>query len=131
MNPINSLIIEGTAENFKSSEKGAVFQISAKRFYRNANGENLEETSVFDCEAWGNLKDVVVRVLDKKSERSVRVVGRLKQNRWQDETGNYQSKTVVICEHIEFKPTNAPAAQPMADNLFDDESNKSEDYSIF
>lgn len=104
MNLINSLIIEGTAENFKSSEKGAEFQISAKRFYRNANGENVEETSVFDCEAWGNLKDVLVRGFDKKSERSVRVVGRLKQNRWKDETGNYQSKTVVICEHIEFKP---------------------------
>ena len=131
MNPINSLIIEGTAENFKSSEKGAVFQISAKRFYRNANGENLEETSVFDCEAWGNLKDSLVRVFDKKSERSVRVVGRLKQNHWKDENGKCHSKIVVICEHIEFKPTNAPAAQPMADNLFDDESNKSEDYSIF
>ena len=105
MNLINSLIIEGTAENFKSNEKCAEFQISAKRFYRNANGENVEETSVFDCEAWGNLKDSLVRVFDKKSERSVRVLGRLKQNRWQDETGNYQSKTVVICEHIEFRPT--------------------------
>lgn len=131
MNQINSLIIEGTAENFKSNEKYAEFQISAKRFYRNADGENVEEISVFDCEAWGNLKDCLVRVFDKKSERSVRIVGRLKQNRWQDETGKYHSKIVVICEHIEFKPTNAPAAQPMADNLFDDESNKSEDYSIF
>ena len=102
MNLINRLIIEGTAENFKSSEKGAEFQISAKRFYRNANGENVEETSVFDCEAWGNLKNLFV---DKKPGMSVRVVGRLKQNRWQDETGKYHSKTVVICEHIEFKPT--------------------------
>ena len=131
MNPINSLIVEGTAENFKSNEKCAEFQISVKRFYRNANGENVEETSVFDCEAWDDLKNYLVNVFDKKSERSVRVVGRLKQNRWKDETGNYQSKIVVICEYIEFKPTNAPAAQPMADNLFDDESNKSEDYSIF
>ena len=105
MNLINSLIIEGTAENFKSNEKCAEFQISAKRFYRNADGENVEEISVFDCEAWGNLKDLLVRVFNKKSERSVRVLGRLKQNRWQDETGNYQSKTVVICEHIEFRPT--------------------------
>ena len=105
MNLINSLIIEGTAENFKSNEKCAEFQISAKRFYRNANGENVEETSVFDCEAWGDLKNCLVKGFDKKSERSVRIVGWLKQNRWQDETGNYQSKTVVICEHIEFKLT--------------------------
>lgn len=105
MNQLNCLIIEGTAENFKSNEKCAEFQISVKRFYRNANGENVEEASVFDCEAWGNLKDCLVRVFDKKSERPVRVVGRLKQNRWKDETGNYQSKTVVICDHIEFKTT--------------------------
>ena len=104
MNPINSLVVEGTAENFKSNEKCAEFQISVKRFYRNANGENVEETSVFDCEACGNLKNYLVKGFDKKSERSVRVVGRLKQNRWQDETGKYHSKTVVICEHIEFKP---------------------------
>ena len=102
MNQLNCLIIEGTAENFKSNEKCAEFQISVKRFYRNANGENVEEASIFDCEAWGNLKNLLV---DKKSGRSVSVVGRLKQNRWQDETGNFQSKTVVICDHIEFKPT--------------------------
>ena len=131
MNQINSLIIEGTAENFKSNEKCAEFQISAKRFYRNADGENVEEISVFDCEVWGDLKNYLVNGFDKKSERSVRVVGRLKQNHWKDENGKCHSKIVVICEHIEFKPTNAPAAQPMADNLFDDESNKSEDYSIF
>ena len=105
MNQLNSLIIEGTTENFKSYEEFAEFQISTKRFYRNANGENVEEISVFDCEAWGGLKNCLVKGFDKKSERSVRIVGRLKQNRWQDETGNYQSKTVVICEHIEFKPT--------------------------
>lgn len=105
MNQINTLIIEGAAENFKSNENFAEFQILAKRFCRNANGENVEETSVFDCEAWGNLKDSLERVFNKKSERSVRIIGRLKQNRWQDEKGNYQSKTVVMCEHIEFKPT--------------------------
>ena len=52
MNQINTLIIEGAAENFKSNENFAEFQISVKRFCRNANGENVEETSVFDCEAW-------------------------------------------------------------------------------
>ena len=103
MNQLNSLIIEGSASNFKSNEKCAEFQISVKRFYRNANGENVEETSVFDCEAWGNLKDCLVRVFSEKSERPVRIVGRLKQNCWKDENGKCHSKVVVVCEHIEFK----------------------------
>ena len=105
MNQMNSLIIEGTAENFKSNEKCAEFQISVKRFYRNAAGENAEETSVFDCEAWGKLKDLLERCFANKTERSVRDVGRLKQHRWKDETGKILSKVVVVCEHIEFKPT--------------------------
>ena len=100
----NPLIQVNDFYNFKSNEKCAEFQISVKRFYRNANGEKVEETNVFDCEACGDLKNYLVKGFDKKSERSVRVVGRLKQNRWQDETGKYHSKTVVICEHIEFKP---------------------------
>lgn len=104
MNQINSLIIEGIAENCKSNEKSAEFQISVKRFYRNADGEKVEETSVFDCEAWGSLKDCLVRVFGEKSERPIRIVGRLKQNRWKDENGKCHSKAVIVCEHIEFKP---------------------------
>ena len=104
MNQMNSLIIEGTAENFKSNEKCAEFQISVKRFYRNDAGENAEGLSVFDCEAWGNLKDLLERCLANKSERSVQIVGRLKQHIWKDETGKNPSKVVVVCEHIEFKP---------------------------
>ena len=105
MNQMNCLILEGNAANFKSNEKCAEFQVSVKRFYRNADGENSEETSVFDCEAWGNLKDLLVRCFANKSERAVRIVGRLKQHRWKDETGKILSKVVVVCEHIEFKPT--------------------------
>lgn len=105
MNQLNQILIEGIAENLKINEKCAEFQISAKRFYLNANGEHEEEASVFDCVAWGNLKDCLVRVFGEKSERPVRIVGRLKQNRWKDENGNCHSKAVIVCEHIEFKPT--------------------------
>ena len=34
----------------------------------------------------------------------MRVVGRLKQARWQDKDGKTQSKVYVIAEHIEYKP---------------------------
>ncbi len=102
MNQMNSLVIEGTVKNFKSNEKCAEFQISSKRFYRNAYGEKAEETSVFDCEAGGILQDLLVA---NNSEQTVRIVGRLKQYRWKDETGKNHSKVVIVCEHIEFIPT--------------------------
>jgi single-strand DNA-binding protein len=36
--------------------------------------------------------------------RGLRVVGRLKQNRWKDADGKTQSKIFVVAEHIEYKP---------------------------
>jgi single-strand DNA-binding protein len=32
------------------------------------------------------------------------VVGRLKQERWNDTNGKAQSRTVVTAEHVEFRP---------------------------
>ena len=36
--------------------------------------------------------------------RGIRVVGRLKQNRWKDDAGKSHSRVKIIAEHIEFKP---------------------------
>lgn len=30
-------------------------------------------------------------------------MGRLKQNRWQDQNGKWQSRVSVVAEHVEFK----------------------------
>lgn len=98
MNQINSVILEGTAENLKSNGNFAEFQVSTKRFYGNA-----EETSVFNCEVWGILKDLLSSKFKGKSKVSLRIVGRLIQKRWKDEAGKCHSKIAVICEHIDFK----------------------------
>jgi single-strand DNA-binding protein len=37
------------------------------------------------------------------------VVGRLKQDRWTDQTGKPHSKVKVVAEHVEFKPIFKPA----------------------
>ncbi len=34
----------------------------------------------------------------------MRVVGRLKQDRWEDAEGKTRSKVHIIAEHVEFKP---------------------------
>ena len=39
-----------------------------------------------------------------KKGRGVRVVGRLKQDRWADQEGNNRSRVKVVAEHIIFKP---------------------------
>ena len=59
-----------------------------------------KEVSFFDVESWARLAENCGEHLLKG--RGVRVVGRLKQDRWQDKEGNPRSK--IVAEHVEFKP---------------------------
>ena len=101
MNNINSLIIEGEVKNLNYNDYCADFQVEVKRFYRNAYGKNVEEISIFDCEAWGSVKNGIVHLFCNRKENykvHARLVGRLRQYRNKD-----QSKVSIICEHIEAR----------------------------
>ncbi|MDD9986371.1 MAG: single-stranded DNA-binding protein, partial [Spirochaetaceae bacterium] len=65
-------------------------------------GERIEEVSFFETTTWGKLATVCAEHLHKG--RGVRVVGRLKQERWEDDAGNARAKVVVIAEQVEFQP---------------------------
>jgi single-strand DNA-binding protein len=39
-----------------------------------------------------------------KKGRGVRVVGRLKQDRWTGNDGKQHSKIAIVAEHVEFRP---------------------------
>ena len=103
MNMLNQLILEGNVEHIDVNPLVAVttFTMSTSRMYKTADGKLEEEKSSFDVEAWGNLGKFVSTV---KTGQGIRIVGRLKQNRWKDADGNELSKVVVVAEHIEVKP---------------------------
>ena len=113
MNNLNSILIEGVINEdslFRVAPKGTAvctFLITSSRYNRNEeNLKNLEkEVSFFKIETWGKLAEMVY---DKgKQGRGVRVVGRLKEERWQDSDGKPQSKIVIVAEHVEFRPVTA------------------------
>ncbi|RKX84665.1 MAG: single-stranded DNA-binding protein, partial [Spirochaetes bacterium] len=39
-----------------------------------------------------------------KKGRGVRVVGRIKQDRWKDQDDKSREKFKIVAEHVEFKP---------------------------
>jgi single-strand DNA-binding protein len=85
MNNHNSVLVEGNLVRdpiCKTTAKGTAicsFSIATNRYFR--QGENMEkEVSFFDVEAWAKLGETCERMAHKG--RGVRVVGRLKQNRW-------------------------------------------------
>ena len=65
-------------------------------------GERHEEVSFVEATTWGKLATVCAEHLAKG--RGVRVVGRLKQERWEDGDGNPRAKIVIVAEHVEFQP---------------------------
>ena len=107
MNSLNSLIIEGNLVRdpvLSETNKGTTFctfTIASNRSYLH-NNEPTEEVSYFDVEAWTNIATMCKETGEKG--RGVRVVGRLKQDRWIGKDGKNCSKVKVVAEHIEFKP---------------------------
>ena len=108
---MNQMIIEGNACGDPKPEQSltgsgiAILKVSVaietKRSYKDASGEVKEETSCYKVVAFGEMAEAVVK--NWKEGKSVRIVGRLKQERWKNLDGRDNSEVVVIAEHIEFK----------------------------
>lgn len=112
MNSLNSILIEGNLvrdpeqKNLPSGNAVCDFTVATDRFYKQ-NDALEKEVSYFDVEAWSKLGATCSQTL--KKGRGVRVVGRLKQDRWTDPEGRQRSKVKIVAEHVEFKPMKAPA----------------------
>lgn len=104
---LNSIIIEGNLVKdpaLKSTPNGhdvCMFAVASNRYYKQ-NEQTEKEVSYFDVETWSKLALACGNNL--KKGRGVRVVGRLKQERWMDQNGKAQAKIKIVAEHVEFKP---------------------------
>jgi single-strand DNA-binding protein len=74
--------------------------IAVNRRYRTQSGENREEVTFVDCEAFGRTAEVMSQYLAKG--RPVFIEGRLKLDQWQDRDGNNRSKLKVFIENFQF-----------------------------
>ncbi len=106
MNQLNSIILEGNvAKKAELSEPvtGFIvckFPIAVNRKTKSPDGEQHDEVSFFDVEAYGKTAESCSKYCDKG--KGVRVVGRLKQNRWEENNVKH-SKIYVVAEHVEYK----------------------------
>jgi len=114
MNSLNSILVEGNLvkdPNTKTLPSGSQvcdFTLATNRFYKNGEEGFEKEVSYFDIEAWSRLGTACSQNL--KKGRGVRVVGRLKQDRWVDPEGKQRAKVKIVAEHVEFK-TIKPESQ--------------------
>ncbi|MCL2191047.1 MAG: single-stranded DNA-binding protein [Treponema sp.] len=107
MNNLNSVLIEGNMVRdplYRTTPKGTpvcTFSLASNRYLRQDAGVE-EEVSFFDIEAWTRIAEACNS--QGKKGRGVRVVGRLKQDRWTDGEGKSRSKIRIVAEHVEFRP---------------------------
>ena len=115
MNNLNSVLLEGNLcrdPELRYTPAGAplcTLVVSSTRTYKR-DGAPVEEVSFVEAVTAGKLATVCAEHLTKG--RGVRLVGRIKQERWEDADGNARSKVLIVAEHVEFQPRRAVAAQP-------------------
>lgn len=116
MNNLNSIILEGNLTKdpvMDSTPKGTAvchFTVASNRYYK-TEGERQEEVGFFEVEVWSRLAETCSEYLTKG--RGVRVVGRLKQDRWTNPEGEPRSRIHIVGEHVEFRP------KPKTDSVTD------------
>ncbi|MDR1948694.1 MAG: single-stranded DNA-binding protein [Spirochaetaceae bacterium] len=106
MNNLNSILIEGNLVRdpmLRSTPKGTpvcTFSLASNRYYKQDSGQE-REVSFFDVETWAKLAESCYSLGHKG--RGVRVVGRLKQDRWNGSDGKPHSRVTIVAEHVEFR----------------------------
>ena len=134
MNNLNSVLLEGNLTRdpeLRYTPKGTAvctFSIACNRYYKQEE-EMQQEVSYFDVTTWMRLAEVCGEYL--KKGRGVRVVGRLKQDRWSDPEGQNRSKVHVVAEHVEFKPERRKPADAEGEETEADEEEESRQASSF
>ncbi|MEL3903651.1 MAG: single-stranded DNA-binding protein [Treponemataceae bacterium] len=107
MNTINSIILEGRLVRdpvLKVTPNGTEvcnFSLATNRYYM-SNNEKVSETSFFDVETWADTARLCST--DGRKGRGVRVVGRLKQDRWKGSDGKNYSRIKVVADNVAFRP---------------------------
>jgi len=92
--------------------------LASNRFYKQDSGFE-KEVSFFDVETWARLAEACYA--KGKKGKGVRVVGRLKQDRWTDSDGKSRSKVSIVAEHVEFRTDFKKGQKPATDVAIEDE----------
>ena len=107
MNNLNSILIEGNLVRdplLRSTPKGTqvcTMSLASNRYYKQESGYE-KEVSFFDVETWSRLAEACYA--KGRKGRGIRVVGRLKQDRWSGPDGKPHSRITIVAEHVEFRP---------------------------
>lgn len=79
--------------------------LAVNRRFKGQDGQQRDETTFVDCEAWGRTAEIMSQYLSKG--RPVFIEGRLRLDQWQDQQGNNRSRLKVVVENFQFIDSRA------------------------
>lgn len=87
-------------KHIASGQAVAQLGLAVNRRFKTKDGEEREEVTFVDCEAWGRQAEVIHQYFSKG--KPIFVEGRLKLDSWEDKEGKKQSKLRVVIEEFQF-----------------------------
>ena len=102
----------------KSNTSVTKFSLANNRIFV-TGGEKKDQTSFFNCIAWGKLGELISEYC-KKGHR-LAVEGRLQQRSWEDNNGNKRSTVEVVVENCQFLSPKGTSSSDShgADSFYD------------
>ena len=107
MSALNQIILEGNAvkdAEVKTKPWGTKFgtlSLANNHYYKDRKGNFADEVSYFDVVVFGDGA-LANLVKNAKKGSSIRVIGRIKQERWEAKDGKKVSRNIIIAQHIDF-----------------------------
>lgn len=74
--------------------------LAVNRNYRTSSGEDREETTFVDVDAFGKPAEIISKYMAKG--RPILVEGRLKTDSWTNQAGEKRSKLKIVLENFQF-----------------------------
>lgn len=105
-NQNNTVIIDGNLTRdpeLKETPKGTAvcnFSVASNRYYT-VGEEKKQDVYFFDVETWAALAETCGRNL--KKGKGVKVVGKLRQDRWTDGEGKNHSRVKIVADHVDIR----------------------------
>ncbi len=82
---------------FETAKK-ATFPLATTEYFKNKEGQKIEQTEWHNIVCWRGLADVAERILTKGAQ--IYIEGRLQSRTWEDKEGNKRHVTEVVADNL-------------------------------
>ena len=115
---IGRMVKDAELRTTQSGTSVASFSVAVGKTYMQ-NGEKKEQTSFFNCTAWGTIGEAIAQYC-KKGHR-VGITGELQQRTWEDQSGARRSAVEIVVRGFQFLQPRKSDDVPPPDGVGDEE----------